>query len=312
MKKLFNVSDFYENEDILKKIKNYRDKYNFQGVELIKFTEKNNEPIRNHVIGYHMRFFPMWVDLYLNKNEIIERELLSSDPQEYFYLCGGHKREEMINFYREELERAKNLEAEYVVIHMCNVRPSETFTYDFHYDDQEILKYLVEIINEIFEEENYKFQLLLENLWWPGLKLHSKKEIEYILKNIKYKNIGFMLDTGHMLNSNLELKNSREAVEYLDITIDNLGEYKKYIRGVHLNYSLSGEYVKSIIEKRQEEENVYMHISKIDSHEVFEDRRIIEILKKLDLKYLVYEFIGYTEEDLEEKIAKQDSTLFFQ
>ena len=81
-------------------------------------------------------------------------------------------------------------------------------TYEFKYSDREVLDSVISLINELFDNEKYTFKLLLENLWWPGLKLTSKEEAEYILKNIKYKNTGFMLDTGHMINNNRELKNS--------------------------------------------------------------------------------------------------------
>ena len=38
-----------------------------------------------------------------------------------------------------------------------------------------------------------------------------------------------MLDTGHMINNNRELKNSNEAVAYIKQNIENLEEYKNYI-----------------------------------------------------------------------------------
>ena len=52
-----------------------------------------------------------------------------------------------------------------------------------------------------------------------------------------------------MINNNPEIKNSKEAVKYIKKNLENIGEYKKYILGMHLNYSLSGSYVKKTIEK---------------------------------------------------------------
>lgn len=308
MKKLFNISDFSCENDLLKKIEKYKKIYKFHGVELIKFYPKNNFLIKNEVIGYHLRFFPMWIGLYLENFKEIQAELSLENTDEIFYLCGGKTKKEMISFYKDELNRAKELNVEYVVIHGCNIRPSETFTYNFHYTDLEILKYFSEIINEIFSEE-YTFKLLLENLWWPGLKLQNKNEMEYLLKNITYKNIGFMLDTGHLLNTNLNLENSNEGIEYIKKTIENLKEYKTYIKGVHLNYSLSGKYVKDIL-KNNKKDNIYNHISKIDSHLPFENSKIKEILIELELDYLVYEFTSYEDKEYEEKIKIQDKSLF--
>ena len=306
MIKLFNTSDFYSCDKIKEKVKYYKERYDFDGVELIKFSENSSLEIKDHVKGYHLRFFPMWVDLYLVRKDILREEIDSLEK--YMYLCGGETKDEMLRFYENELELAHKLEVEYVVLHVCNIRLSETYTYNFEYTDEEILYYVSEIINRIMKSK-YKFKLLLENLWWPGLKLTSKGEIEFLLKNIEYKNLGFMLDTGHMLNTNLKLQNSDEAILYIKNTIENLGDYKKYINGMHLNYSLSGEYVKNILENKNENEPIYKHIGKIDYHDPFEHKEIKEVIEGLPIDYLIYELIGKDDKEFEEKIKRQEEIL---
>lgn len=306
MIKLFNTSDFYSCDKIKEKVKYYKERYDFDGVELIKFSENSSLEIKDHVKGYHLRFFPMWVDLYLDRKDVLKREI--DTLEKYMYLCGGETKDEMLRFYENELELAHELEVEYVVLHVCNIRLSETYTYNFEYTDEEILYYVSEIINRIMKSK-YKFKLLLENLWWPGLKLTSKGEIEFLLKNIEYKNLGFMLDTGHMLNTNLKLQNSDEAILYIKNTIENLGDYKKYINGMHLNYSLSGEYVKNILENKNENEPIYKHIGKIDYHDPFEHKEIKEVIEGLPIDYLIYELIGKDDKEFEEKIKRQEEIL---
>ena len=307
MIKLFNTSDFYSCEKIKEKEKYYKERYNFDGVELIKFSESDSLEIKDYVKGYHLRFFPMWIDMYLDKKDVLEREIDSTEN--YLYLCGGKTKDEMLNFYEKELELAYELQVEYVVLHVCNIRLSETYTYNFEYTDEEILLYVSEIINRVMKPK-YKFKLLLENLWWPGLKLTSKSEIEVLLKRIKYKNIGFMLDTGHMLNTNLELQSSDEAIEYIKNTVEELGMYKNYINGIHLNYSLSGEYVRTALESKGEKESIYKHIGKIDYHDPFEHRGIKEVIENLSIDYLIYELIGKDEKEFEEKIKRQEAVFF--
>lgn len=307
MIKLFNTSDFYSCEKIKEKVEYYKEKYNFDGVELIKFSENSNFEIKNYVKGYHLRFFPMWIDLYLDRKDVLKKEIDSLEK--YMYLCGGETKDEMLKFYENELELAHKLEVEYVVLHVCNIRLSETYTYNFEYTDEEILYYVSEIVNRIMKSK-YKFKLLLENLWWPGLKLTSKNEIELLLKNIEYKNLGFMLDTGHLLNTNLNLKNSDEAIAYIKKTIENLGDYKKYINGIHLNYSLSGEYVKNILENKIEKEEIYKHIGKIDYHDPFEHVEIKDIIEELSVDYLIYELIGKDDKEIEKKIKRQEKILY--
>ncbi|MGY0394792.1 sugar phosphate isomerase/epimerase family protein [Fusobacterium sp. SYSU M8A802] len=314
MYKLLNICDFLKNDELEKNYDKYR-KYGIDYFELIKYSDVDNKPLKDKIKGYHLRFFPTWLDLYLcNQKEIFSRLI---DENTIRGLCGGITKEEMLDYYRKELEIAKELEVEYVVLHACNIDIFESMTYNFRFSDRQILEKTVEFINEIFNEEKYSFTLLLENLWWPGLKLNNYEEVDYLVKNIRYKNIGFMLDTGHMLNTNLELKNSNEAVEYILENINKLKEYKELIYGVHLNYSLSGDYVKNSIENNLNKElrvdevlqNIYYHISKIDYHDPFENSGVREILKKLPLKYLVLELLGKTQEEIEEKIKRQQKFL---
>ena len=219
----------------------------------------------------------------------------------------------MIEYYKKELERAKELEVEYVVFHACNIKVTEAMTYDFKYSDREVLTAVISIINDIFEDGEYNFTLLFENLWWSGLKLTNKEEIEYLLNGVKYKNVGFILDTGHMINNNRDIKNSKEGIEYIKKNLENIGEYKNLIYGMHLNYSLSGEYVNKAIKENREKNldieeimnNVYQHVGSIDYHDPFEDKEILDIIRSLPLKYLVFELIGNTQEELEEKIQRQ-------
>ncbi len=168
MKKILNITDFSTNEENEKMMKYYCDKYNFNGFELIKFDlEKDNAPLKKLIRGYHMRFFPMWLDLYQGKYEMLKEKF--KENQEIFYWCGGNTREELIEYYKKELETAEKLEAEYVVFHACYVDDEGSLIYEFQYSDKEVLQNVVELVNEVFGEKKYKFKLLLENLWWPGL-----------------------------------------------------------------------------------------------------------------------------------------------
>ena len=40
--------------------------------------------------------------------------------------------------------------------------------------------------------------------------------------------------------------------------------------------------------------NVYQHVGSIDYHNPFEDKEIIDVIKSLSIKYLVFELIGDT------------------
>ena len=285
MYKLLNIADFYSNKELEKDMQYFSKKYGFDGFELIKFFDEDNSPLKKYIKGYHMRFFSSWMELYLEDFNSLYAEL--KDKKYFKSLCGGHSKKELIEYYKRELKIAKELEVEYVVFHACNVKVTEAMTYDF--------------------------KLLFENLWWSGLRLTNKEEIEYLLNGVKYKNVGFILDTGHMINNNRDIKNSKEGIEYIKKNIDNIGEYKNLIYGMHLNYSLSGEYIKKSIKENKEKnlsieeimENVYQHVGVIDYHDPFEDKEIIKVINSLPIKYLVFELIGNTREELEDKVQRQ-------
>lgn len=316
MYKLLNRSDFSTNDELEKSWEKYSKKYGIDYFELIKYSDIDNSSLKKKIKGYHLRFFPTWLDLYFYSKE--ELLLRLGEEKNIRSLCGGITKDEMLEYYKKELERAKELEVEYVILHACNIDIFEGMTYNFRFLDMEILEKVVEFVNEIFDNDKYNFILLLENLWWPGLKLTFYLEADYLIKNIKYKNIGFMLDIGHMLNTNLELKNSDEGVDYILGNLENLKEYKNYIYGVHLNLSLSGEYVKRSIELNKERRlnlkevlnEIYFHVEKIDYHFPFDNMRIKEVLKELPLKYLVYEFIAQDEISIERAIEKQEKILY--
>ena len=311
MYKLLNMADFYSNEELEKDMQYFSEKYGFDAFELIKFFDGDNSSLKKYIKGYHMRFFPSWMELYLEDFNSLYEEL--KDEKYFKSLCGGHSKKELIEYYKKELKIAQELEVEYVVFHACNVKVTEAMTYDFKYSDREVLTVVISIINDIFEDGEYDFKLLFENLWWSGLRLTNKEEIEYLLNGVKYKNVGFILDTGHMINNNRDIKNSKEGIKYIKKNIENIGEYKNLIYGMHLNYSLSGEYVNRAIKENKEKNlsieeimnNVYQHVGSIDYHDPFEDKEIIDVINSLPIKYLVFELIGDTREELENKIQRQ-------
>ena len=106
--------------------------------------------------------------------------------------------------------------------------------------------------------------------------------VRYFIENIEYKNKGIMLDTGHLLNTNLDINNEEEGIDYLVETISNLGDMKDYIKGIHLSKSLSGKYVKEQIEKYKNKDidyseannEIIYHILNIDEHKPFTNNKI--------------------------------------
>lgn len=316
MYKLLNYGDFLSLKEAEKEMEYYSSRYHFDGYELIQFTEQDYTSLEEKIIGYHLRFFPSWMEFY--KEDFFSLAQEYEEKKYWKSMCGGeHSKEELLDYYRRELAIAEKLKVKYVVFHACNIKVRESVSYQFSYTDWEVLDQVISIINTLFDEKEYSFQLLFENLWWPGLKLNNKEKTKYLWDGIHYNRKGFILDTGHMINCNWEIKNKKEAVEYIKKNLEILGEYKNYIYGMHLNLSLSGEYVREAIRTHRNKnysteeimKGIYQHIGNIDYHDAFDEESIVEVIQSLPLRYFVYEFIAYSKEELEAKIQRQDKSL---
>ncbi|MBA2868822.1 TIM barrel protein [Methanococcus maripaludis] len=320
MYKLINVSNYKGDLEKFQHDHNNMGEFlkrnNLDGFELLQFGQWNEDEIpKNFIKGLHLRFYPTWIDFYRGDMDKLLLKVYSKENIVTLY--GGTSKDVIIDYYKSELKTAKEMGVEYVVMHVCHVDLEDSLTYNANYTDEEVIDEAINLINEVFDEEtDCKFHLLLENLWWPGLKLKNKENMRKLIDKINYEKVGFILDTGHMVNTNLEIKNENEAIEYIFETIENLGEMKDYIYGMHLNYSLSGNYVKEFIKtqkitKRTCEldelfKEVCEHIGKIDYHDPFEHEKIKELIESLNIKYLVYELFAPNLKDLEDKIKRQN------
>ena len=120
-----------------------------------------------------------------------------------------------------------------------------------------------------------------------------------------------MLDTGHFLHTNLELKTQKEALGDLNAMLDRHQELLSYIKGVHLHQSLTGEYVKRWLKQprplpldpEERFRQVYEHIFAIDQHLPFTEPGVRELVERIDPLYLTYEYISCSRKELASYLA---------
>lgn len=320
MLKLINLSTYeydmerYDNDS--QKINEFLDIHNIDGIELFGLDAYKEMLVPKHRIkGIHLRHYPMWLDFWKENYKEMYDDFKSVDDIIKFY--GGSEKNVIIDAFRKEIKMAEELNAEYVVFHVSNVKLKHCYNYNFTYTDKDVLDASIELINEIFKDLNTNITILFENLWWPGLRMVDVELVRYFLENIQYENKGVMLDTGHLLNTNLDIENEEDGIDYLIETVNKLGNLKEYIKGIHLSKSLSSEYVKKqILKYRKKEvnfedisEKVFFHIINIDQHKPFTNRKIKALIDMIDPKYLVYEFITISLDELSSFINIQDTTL---
>lgn len=138
-----------------------------------------------------------------------------------------------------------------------------------------------------------------------------------LLEKVNYSNKGFMLDTAHLMNTNHHLEDEEQGIKYLLKVVKDLGDLKKFIKGIHLNYSLSGKYIIEQIEKnnknkltlKEMNENIYRHVMNIDRHKPFSNKMIKSLVELINPEYVIYEFITSSLNELEEYIKIQHNAL---
>ena len=89
--------------------------------------------------------------------------------------------------------------------------------------DEEVVLAASEWINEAVSRVDIGYDFLLENLWWPGFKMTSPKITGLMLDKINYPKKGIMLDTGHLLHTNLILEDENQGMEYINKCLDEQG-----------------------------------------------------------------------------------------
>ena len=75
------------------------------------------------IIGYHLLFYPDWLDFYRDNKAMLVRKFGALNTVERFY--GGLNPEILLKQYQQDLERAASLNAEYVVFHVSDVSIEE-------------------------------------------------------------------------------------------------------------------------------------------------------------------------------------------
>lgn len=266
------------------------------GVEYIRGGHDERSIIRPHMaVGCHLIFYSDWVDFWQGNEAALIRKFGS--PETVASVYSAKNRDEFIAQFKEDMDHAERMGVEYAVFHVSDVSLDEGYTYRWEHSDREVIDASVELLNLLTDGEKYSFRLLLENLWWKGFSMTDPYLTEYMLDKLHYENKGIMLDTGHLMNTNRALRDKEEACGYIHRCLDMHGDLCKYIKGVHLHMSLSGEYVEASLKKDPPREpdyykrfsRAYSHILKIDTHQPFTAKGAKGLIDRIAPDYLVYE-----------------------
>jgi len=261
------------------------------GIELLLHGNLDVSTLPKKLVkGLHLSYYPTWLEAYKKDQNF---------------------KEAMLETYRKEIEVAKELEVHYMVFHVAHVTIEDAFRFKYSYTNLEVIESVIDLVNQLLEED-LGITLLFENLWWPGLTLLNKEELDYLMAGINYKNSGVMLDLSHLLITNKKIKTLEESTAYILETVKQLGHASKYIQGLHINYTEAGTYLsddhKALYKAYLKEGAmgiVYKHISKLDSHKPYKTHGLKKIIELIQPKYQVIEVIGATREAWEGYVLEQ-------
>ncbi|MEG1192394.1 MAG: TIM barrel protein [Clostridia bacterium] len=319
MKNLTNITNTHD--DLARfsgegDVTNFLDEHHLDGLELLPCGNFETKclPV-SRIVGLHLGYFPCWVDFW-NRDE---RALLAEygSYEEVSRQFGGDTPSVMVDFYRRQLDFARQIGAEYVVFHVADVSLSESITHQFLHTDEQVMDAALDLINQVLAGRDDPFAFLVENLWWPGLTLLRPELTSRLLDGIPCAQKGIMLDTGHLMHTNLDLRTQDEALDYMHTILSRWPSATEWIRGVHLQQSLTGEFVKALLDSRPALSGAYpdrlgqayAHILATDRHLPFETKNVRKLIERIDPQYLTHEFITHSRAEQEAFLRLQAGAL---
>lgn len=278
------------------------------GIEQFVYTTKPPQPgYKELTQGVHLNYWPYWMDFWLKKAKRLHQQFRNI-RERTTYFKEARSCDEWLAVIRLNIGAALTQSPHYLVWHVAEADNTSAFTYDFQYNDKEVLTEAANVFNAVADEIPADVTVLFENLWWPGLRLTDARKVKYFFERLKRTNVGLMLDTGHLMNTNTRLRTEEDAADYICRTVEKLGCYADLIKGVHLSCSLSGKYQTSFERKplaQETPENIWKHIVSIDQHQPFTTRAAKRILDCVQPEYVTHELSYDSLAEMADKVAAQ-------
>jgi hypothetical protein len=298
------------------KIEGFLTQCGLDGFELIKWRTDGEDVLpRLKLIGRHLNFWPTWLDFWQGDKAELARQFGPDTAWKSYFNASTIG--EFVQNYRRELLDAEAMGARYAVFHVSHVQLEHCYNYQYTYTDREVVDASVELLNQILDGLDIHFTVLMENHWYPGLTFLDNTLAERLLDGVAYPNKGFVLDIGHLMNTNIELTSEGQAVEYILSVLRNL-RCVEHIRAIHLNSSLTGGYVKETQATQAYDpmgsyedrlRQAITHVGKIDRHAPFLDPSIRRVIEVVQPEFLVYELASSSLEDLQKAVESQNKAL---
>lgn len=286
-------------------LQEYIQSKSLDGIELLIAYDKVEIDFPTELIHtVHLPFWPTWLNVWKQASVAAKAYFPSVDPKNMLYYCGGNDKLEMASCMKNLIDNAANLSPKYAVVHAAHVELDHVFTRNYTYDSIDVLDAFASLLNDSaqqFVSGEPSCTLAIENLWWPGLDFTNPSLVDDFAGKLNFYKWNFLLDTGHLMNTNPYIRCEDEAIDYVLDKISRLSkDAQEKIKYCHLNKSISGEYqLKQIrrgkpynwssLSSTQKYNTAFDYVMKIDQHKAFSSNRINEILDLVKPEVLVHE-----------------------
>jgi len=302
--------DMYEEEmkNSGKTLRDYIRDLGLDGIEAFVYElDKPKVLYEKETVGVHLYYWPYWMSFWKKDKARLNNEFHDRAAMEKTYL-GAACPEEWLEVIRRNLRAAACLNPKYAVWHVSNASVEEAYTWRFVYSDREVIEETARVFNAVHSALPENVTVLFENLWWPGMNLKNKEITDYFFSLIERKNVGIMLDTGHLMNTDPDLENEAQAADYICRRVDGLGKTAAKIQGIHLSCSLSGTYQKTFVKRLPPELTPHMlwkHVTDIDQHRPFQTKAARKIVEYIDPLYVNHELSFFTMAEIRPLFERQ-------
>lgn len=276
------------------------------GLELLTSYDEPDPFYRGLAETVHLPYAPDWLSAWEDR--------IPDMPEGYaLYHTYGNDRSELLSNVAHSIDVAASLSPAHGVFHACNADTTEIFHRRYSRSDSHVIDALCELLNTVVGQMpggEPPFRLVLENLWWPGMRLNDESGYRRVESKLEFEDWGICLDTGHLMSC-LPVTTEAEAVDaVLDIVHGYSRDMTDRVSAVHLHWSASYGY-RSTFEERELDcpfpeflADANRHVCAIDTHSPFSDPRCAEIVEALDPAYVIHELPG-TEAGMWADAAKQ-------
>ncbi len=290
-------------------------RHRLDGLELFLCGPRDEATFPADLIhGVHLRFWPAWVSFWRQDAVKMARDYGGQDAVREMF--GGERVEAWLELWRENIREAAGAGAKYLVLHVAETPLSELCARPFTtICDEEVIDATLELVAALSDVIPKDCQLLFENLWWPGLTLRRTDLAERLLSRSKHQNCGFLVDTGHLMCTNLDLVDEADSADFVVAAYRALGSLGKRVYGLHLHQSQSGAYVRTMMNTPgdwrwpRDSAKISEYVARVDAHRPFQTSAVRRIVEAIQPEYLVHEFLPATFAEWEEKVHTQRHAL---